>query len=263
MSDHPLDRPEIIDNLFFPRRSRPSSGSSDSTFDGMIPIEEGIILGYRLYARDKSFPVIVYFHGNGEIATDYDNIALMYHMAGASLLVIDYRGYGWSTGKPLASTLASDAEPVVNALPNLLKQAKIEPDVPLFIKGRSLGSAPAIHAAYRFPDCFKGLIVESGYALAPSLFSRPGISVDLVDDDSLPLNNIRKIESIYLPLLVIHGEKDVVLPVDNGQRLYDASPSPHKTLLRIPNAGHNNLLTVGMQDYFAAIRDFIDAHFQK
>ncbi len=262
MSDHPLDRPEIIDNLFFPRRARPSSGSSDTMFDGMIPIEEGIILGYRLYVRDKTFPVIVYFHGNGEIATDYDNIALMYHMAGASLLVVDYRGYGWSTGRPLVSTLASDAEPVVHALPNLLKQAKIQPDVPLFIKGRSLGSAPALHAAYRFPDRFKGLIVESGYALAPSLFSRLGISLKLADDDNLPLNNIRKIEAIHLPLLVIHGEEDVVLPVDNGQRLVDASPSAHKTLLRIPNAGHNNLLTVGMQAYFAAIRDFIDAHYQ-
>ena len=48
--------------------------------------------------------------------------------------------------------------------------------------------------------------------------------------------------------------------MDNGQRLYDASPAQDKRILRIPGAGHNNLLGIGMEQYFAAIKDFVAAH---
>ncbi|RMG89355.1 MAG: hypothetical protein D6712_01835 [Chloroflexi bacterium] len=258
MSQHPLDAPLVLENLFFPRKARPSSGNRSDTFDGMIPVAQGVILGYRLYARDKKFPVTLYFHGNGEIATDFDNIALMYHMAGTSLLVVDYRGYGWSTGEPRLSTLATDAEVVVQTLSKLLSQHGIE-NAPLYIKGRSLGSAPAIHAAYKFPQMFRGLIIESGYADAPSLFRRFGLTIspELLADDNLPLNNVGKLAHISLPLLILHGEEDRIIPVTHGRRLYDVATTADKTLEVIHGAGHNNLLTIGMERYFAAIRDFI------
>ncbi len=258
MSQHPLDTPLILENLFFPRKARPSSGNRSDTFDGMIPVEQGVILGYRLYARDKKFPLTLYFHGNGEIVTDFDNIALMYHLAGTSLLVVDYRGYGWSAGEPLLSILATDAEVVVKALPKLLSQHGIE-NVPLYVKGRSLGSAPAIHVAYKFPEMFRGLIIESGYADAPSLFRRFGLTIspELLADDNLPLNNVGKLARVRLPLLVLHGEQDRIIPIEHGRRLYDAAITDDKTLEVIHGAGHNNLLAIGMERYFAAIRDFI------
>lgn len=73
----------------------------------------------------------------------------------------------------------------------------------------------------------------------------------------LPLNNLNKIAQTDLPLLVIHGEADRLLPVENGQRLYDASPSTAKQIMRIIGAGHNDLLFIAGQKYFNTLQKFI------
>jgi fermentation-respiration switch protein FrsA (DUF1100 family) len=64
-------------------------------------------------------------------------------------------------------------------------------------------------------------------------------------------------EEISLPLLVIHGENDTLIPVANGQALYDASPAAQKYLLRIAGAGHNDLMFVALDRYFRAITQFL------
>src|SRR5262249_31929390 len=151
---------------------------------------------------------------------DYDDIAPEFHRAGAELLVVDYRGYGWSTGKPLVSTLLPDAEAVVPALSSIIGDKKST-----FVMGRSLGSAPATHLAYIHPELFKGLIIESGFAHAPSVFARvTGLPQALVAKVPDVFGNADKMPKINLPLLVIHGERDTLIPVENGQALYDASP---------------------------------------
>ena len=261
MSSHPLDNPIITSMLFHPRPDRPGNSRVSGAVDGSIPVEDKVSLGYRFYVYKTDAPVILYFHGNGEIAIDYDGIARLFFDIGASLLVVDYRGYGWSTGSPLASKLLSDAEVVVPALPAILSHAKVG-DVPLFLMGRSLGSAPAVHLAYTFPDRFKGLILESGFADMPSVMRRLGIQPELFslsEQVLAPVGNARKLQSVKLPLLVIHGEADQLLPVEQGQQLYDASAAENKAILRIPGAGHNNILMVGMERYFGAIYGFLKA----
>lgn len=255
---HPLDHPQITAHLFFPRKAQPHARPVKNTYDGLIKLADGESIGYRLYVRLPDSPLILYFHGNGEVVGDYDTIANMYHDIGVSLLVVDYRGYGWSTGAPLTSKILPDAADVLKALPGILKSARVG-DIPIFIKGRSLGSAPAIYLALIAPEAFKGLIIESGFADTPSLFKRLRIAVpdDIADDDTLPINNISKIKRIELPLLVIHGEEDQLLPVTHGQALFDASSVTGKTILRIPGAGHNDLLWVGQQRYFSALNQFI------
>ncbi len=180
----------------------------------------------------------------------------MYHDIGASLLVIDYRGYGWSTGKPLISTLLPDAEAALEAVPGILEKAGVKTEV-WIIKGRSLGSTPAVHLAHEYPERFKGLVIESGMADLPSLFRRMGDMLSKLSGAELPFKNAEKMKGVNLPLLVIHGENDTLLPVENGQRIYDASPSTNKKILRIPHAGHNDILFVGMQRYFKAMSDFV------
>lgn len=255
MSTHPLDNPLITSMLFYPRADRPGYSHIAGAVDGNIPIEDGVSLGYRFYAHQPDAPVILYFHGNGEIASDYDGIARLFFEIGTSLLVVDYRGYGWSTGSPLASKLLSDAEAVVPALPSILSNAEVDA-VPLFLMGRSLGSAPAVHLAYTFPDRFKGLIIESGFADMPSVMRRLGIQPEmfsLPEQVLAPIGNARKLQSMKLPLLVIHAEADQLLPVEQGQQLYDASAAETKTILRVPGAGHNDILMVGMERYFGEI----------
>jgi len=195
MSQHPLDQPNITSSLFFPRRTAPQKHPDGAWQDGTITVDEDVTIGYRFYIHKKDSPMILYFHGNGEIASDYISISQTYHdWADVSLLVIDYRGYGWSTGTPLTSKMLPDAKIVLDKLPHILESAGINVDVPLFVKGRSLGSAPAIYLGLVAPDRFKGMIIDSGYADAPSLFRRLGIAIpdNIKEDDRLPINNMRK-----------------------------------------------------------------------
>ncbi|NDJ77292.1 MAG: alpha/beta hydrolase [Chloroflexi bacterium] len=251
-----LDIPLVLSTLFYPRPARPNTSHHPNAQDGTIPVSENVVLGYRLYPHTPESTVILYFHGNGEIASDYDGLALEYHRVGASLLVVDYRGYGWSTGTPKVSTLLSDTTAVVEAVPGLLTHAGLPADT-LVIMGRSLGSACAIHAAHQSPDRFKGLIIESGFARAVNLLQRLGLPAHMIANLHDPIGNDVKIASIELPLLVIHGENDALLPVEHGQTLFDQSPAIDKQILRVPHAGHNDLLFVALQRYFDAIGQFI------
>jgi hypothetical protein len=66
--------------------------------------------------------LVVYFHGNAEVTTDYDSAAPEFAAIGASLMVVDFAGYGWSTGSPKISTLPADAEAVSRHLPSILAE---------------------------------------------------------------------------------------------------------------------------------------------
>jgi len=247
-----FDNPLILNSLFFPRPAT-MQPDSDRWEDGFILVEDDVRLGYRFYRQESSAPVVVYFHGNGEIVTDYQTIAPMFHGIGASLLVIDFRGYGWSTGTPKVSTLLSDTEAVHNALHQILPDDHGN----LYVMGRSLGSPCAIHIAHKHPETFKGIIIESGFAYVAHLMMRRGFPVESIAGNLDPVGNVRKMKELNLPLLVIHGENDELIPVSHGQNLYDASPHPQKEILRIPHAGHNTLLMVATHAYFAAIAKLI------
>lgn len=263
MSEHPLDAPEITNTLFFVRRTpaEPTNDGSNGLLDGRVHVTDEISVGYRLYRHLPTSPLLLFFHGNGEIATDYEEIAPIYHVAGASLLVVDYRGYGWSTGVPRTTQMLPDAEKVLQAMPDILEKAGINAEVPLFVMGRSLGSAPAIYLAYKHPQRFHGLIIDSGYADAPSLFRRLGtmLPAEYEEDDTLPLYNGSKMQRISLPLLVIHGGQDAIIPVSEGRTLYEsaATVEDDKELVVILSAGHNNLMSTAPNEYFGALRRFI------
>jgi len=258
-----LDNPLLLSVAFYPRPAEigdglePSLRQSGKIIDGVIPVEGDIVLGYRLFVHEPGAPVILFHHGNGEIAPDYTYFAPEYHdLVGASLLVVDFRGYGWSTGRPTFRALLSDTEAVLKALPEILAKAGLA-NSPLFAMGRSMGSAPTIHMAHEHPECFRGIIIESGFADLLSVMVRLGYPAHLLGNIVDPVANMRKMGKIDLPLLIIHGEADTLIPVQHAQRLYEAAVSKQKTLLRVPHAGHNNLLAVASDQYFTAIKTFI------
>jgi fermentation-respiration switch protein FrsA (DUF1100 family) len=250
-----LDNPLIRSMLFYPRRAIPGSSHLADTYDGVVPIGK-VKIGYRLYAKHDAEALLLCFHGNGEVVSDYDIMASFFREINLALLVAEYRGYGWSTGQPRTSSLLSDAEVTLQHLTAILARHNTSM-LPLFVHGRSLGGAAAIHLAHKFPEQFKGLILESTFAHAPSIVSRvfkrlPGL-----------FDNSRKIGQIRLPLLVIHGERDTLIPIRQGLSLYDTSPSSNKTLLRVPNAGHNDLVAVAKARYFSAINQFVGLHIKE
>src|SRR5208337_4035530 len=86
-----LDRPEILERLFFPRRASAEELTSPYGVNHVIEAAPGISIGCRFYPAGNRAPTILYFHGNGEIASDYGYTAPLYQERGVNLFVADYR----------------------------------------------------------------------------------------------------------------------------------------------------------------------------
>src|SRR5687767_9722219 len=93
-----LDEAGAALTMFYPRTDLypPTNGASDH----FIEVEPGVRLGARFYGVDPAWPTLLFFHGNGEIASDYDDISAIYNDRQLNLFVVDFRGYGTSTGHP-------------------------------------------------------------------------------------------------------------------------------------------------------------------
>ncbi len=251
-----LDRPEISQFLFYPRKVR--SGQTPAGIREMrIDTADGHTLGCRLYLTGADRPEILFFHGNGEIANDYDDIGPGYNAYGLNFIVSDYRGYGISTGEPTVSAMIDDAHAVLDAI--VQWRLRENRTGPLWLMGRSLGSAPAIELAAARSDEIAGLIIESGFAHTLSLLERLGIRPDAygITEDKV-FSNADKIGRYAGPVLVIHAEYDQIIPLDHGQALHDEAPGPEKALHIIAGADHNTIFMMAGKHYFDIIRQFID-----
>ena len=249
-----LEQPGVLEILFHPRPNPPSSGLRSPDLE--IPVEPGITLGASFFPAHGRAPVIMLFHGNGELACEYESVASLYTDRGISLLVIDYRGYGFSNGRPSCAALLHDARVAYRLVPDLLSELGIESSR-MFVMGRSLGSAAAIEIASRVRHKLAGLIIESGFAYTFPLIQRlGGPALARIDEKKEGFNNPGKMEHITIPLLVIHGEADHVIPVTDGMALHKHCKAHSKRFVKIPRAGHNDLLLRDAAAYFDAIAAF-------
>jgi uncharacterized protein len=252
-----LDHPAILSRLFYPHRV-PKTPLPKGAMDIDFAVESDIILGCRFYIHDLSAPSILYFHGNGEIVCDHDDIAEQYMNVGCNLLVMSYRGYGWSSGSPSVTSLFSDARTIFTEVTDRLKTLKFSG--PLFVMGRSLGSACAIDLAVLFGDSLKGLIIESGFADSLPLLKLLGVDpskMKIGEEDCF--GNRKKIARVTLPTLLLHGAQDQLIPVAEAEKLQSDSGARNKQFFLIPGADHNTLISVAGIHYFQMIRRFIDS----
>ena len=248
-----IDEAGLGNVLFYPRPdpSPPPPGAEDLSFD----VAEGVSLGVRLYVADPSLPSILYFHGNGEVASDHDGIAPMYHAAGANLLVCEFRGYGRSTGRPTFESLIGDAVPAAKAFHKLLDERGFGPA--RFVMGRSMGANPALEIAANGSG-FKGFIIESGAGNVRRLLARAGFDPEDGRAAGLASAHEAKLRSISLPGLIIHGQQDELIPLPYAAELFNMLEGSQAEMVVIPRAGHNDILWVGHVEYFAAIGAFIE-----
>lgn len=251
-----LDQPQISQVLFHPR---PEPGNGSALPDAQpisIEVGPGVSLGGWLFPARASAPAILFFHGNGEIAADYDFIAPAYTELDLSLLVMDYRGYGRSNGQPSATNLLADAVTIFETLGDLWQSQHLSPDR-LYVMGRSLGSAAAIEVALHAGEQLEGLIIESGFADTRALLTRLGAPVSGLGERQAGFGNAAKMARVTRPTLIIHGQNDILIPASEGEALYRHSGAADKRLMLIPGAGHNDLLLYGRARYFEAIAAFI------
>jgi len=248
-----LDRPEVSRVLFHPRLE-PRGAYRGAAQDLSIPVETSDQIGARFHLTDAEAPNLLFFHGNGEIVADYDDLGAIFNAHGLNLLAVDYRGYGRSSGRPSVSTMMADCHIILNFTADWL--AVREMNGPLVLMGRSLGSASVLELAAAHTSRVAGLVVESGFAYAAPLLRLLGLDPDRIGyDDNAGFGNLDKIKTFMGPTLIIHAEFDHIIPFAEGQALYRASGARYKQLLQIPGANHNDIFMRGISSYLNAVAD--------
>lgn len=204
----------------------------------------------------KSPKVVLYFCGAAANKGYYNHIAKIQSLRqlGFAILVIDYRGFGGSKGNfPSESQLYADSEIAWNYL---TKNRRILPKN-IVIYGESLGGAIALNLAIKHPEA-KAIIMQSAFtSMGETIKSRNFYNlfpVDLILTQKF--DSIGKIRDLKIPVLLIHGTADTVVPAYMSQQLYDSAPEP-KQLLLIPDKGHFNIYEPGNNSYLQAIAKFI------
>lgn len=252
-----LDDPLVNSRIFFPRPD-PGREAPPGSEDLQVDVGPGVSVAVRFYPAAPPLPVVLHFHGNGEIVADYDTLAPSFHGAGASLVCADFRGYGRSTGRPSVGTLTTDAHAVLDAVQGLLERRGH--GGPLVVMGRSLGSAPAIDLAWRRGEEVAGLIIESGFARTEPLLELFGISFGALGLDARgALDNEHKMGRVKIPLLVLHAAQDDLLPPWHAEHNYNNAATPRKRLVTIPGADHNTILVAAAERYWGAIAEFLQS----
>ena len=252
-----LDDPQISMMMFYPRMEFTVTPSGAE--DYAVEVERGVTIGCRAHFASKDAPTILFFHGNGEIVSDYDYFAPFYMRHGINLIVADYRGYGSSLGQPSFSSMMGDAKLIYEYFTQHLQDHGYTG--PLYVMGRSLGamSAMEVTATYQYaagPFSVKGLILESGAGITVWDRWRPADG-DLERWDMMKALYRAQVEGITVPLLTIHGEVDELIPVERAFETRELLGSSEKELLIIPGAGHNDIFLVGLSEYMQAVHDFV------
>ena len=238
--------------LYFPEQHLVTTPSQ---FD--LPYEEvyfGGRDGTRLhgwFVPGREPVTLLWFHGNaGNISHRLENIKLLNELVGVSIFILDYRGYGLSEGRPSEKGFYLDAEA---ALAHLNSRQEVDQGKIVYF-GRSLGAAVAVElAVHQSPWA---LILESPFPSVPEMARRLYPFLPLWPLLRDRYDSLGKIARVHVPLLVLHGDRDEVIPFDAGRKLFDAALEP-KEFYAIQGAGHNDTYIIGGRDYFVALERFL------
>lgn len=183
-------------------------------------------------------PVILYFHGNGgNLANRAERFAAL-TATGFGLLAIDFRGYGGSTGVPSETGLIIDGE---TAYRHLVDKGVSPRQIATF--GESIGSGVAVALAATHKA--GALVMEAGYSstadIAASIYWMFPVRLLMRDQ----FHSDARIGAVSAPILMLHGERDGVVPIRFGEKLFALAPEP-KAFRKISGAGHQVLHLPGM-----------------
>ena len=223
--------------------------------------------GWYFPASGKQQGSILFLHGNAEnISTHFANVAWL-AQSGYAVLAIDYRGYGRSQGSPDLDGALLDVDAGLDALSNM---PETDPER-VVVLGQSLGGALALTAMARSPfrNRLRAVIVEGAFSsyrdiarekLAEFWLTWPlqwPLSL-MIDDRHDPIAAIAALGGV--PLLIIHGEDDRVVPLHHGEVLYEVAHPP-KTMWVLPNTGHIQAFvsTANHEKLLTYLKSVIDA----
>lgn len=224
--------------------------------------ERGELYGWWIPGDRPDAPTFLYLHGNDKNVSHIHDVAHAnrMHSLGYNLLMIDYRGYGLSTGgEPSEAKVYEDAEAAWNYL---LQRAGAQPGAgakglsrPVFIYGHSLGGAIAIELAIHHPEA-AGLVVESTFTTMAAMGKRQYgfLPVELLLNQHF--DSVHKVKKLKIPVLYFHGKMDTLIPYRMSEKLFEKSPEP-KYLTLIEGGEHGNSSMMGWVEYRNALTAFV------
>jgi uncharacterized protein len=218
-----------------------------------FPSENGKMLNGWYYVNPKAIYTIIFNHGNGGNITVRTDLVQLLLMAGASVFIYDYEGYGESVGKPTVEGICEDG---AGAYKYLTSVKAIHPDK-IILYGESLGAAVASYISTRF-EC-KAIVLQSGfsslYGIACEVFPLLKIYPAFLFPNPA-LDNLSVLSKPHPPVLLIHGDADTVVPVSHAKTLYDKAVGPKK-FLELPKTGHADIYTTAASVYVRAMKSFL------
>ncbi|EME26448.1 hydrolase [Galdieria sulphuraria] len=226
--------------------------------DIFLETEDGIrIHGWLVLQSDsRKAPTFLYFHGNaGNISHRLSDVQHFYSRVACNVLMVSYRGYGDSEGRPSEKGIQRDAA----AAFRFIRSCELIDPRQLFVFGRSIGGAVAISLAQRFQREIKGVVVENTFT-----------SIDDMIDYVLPAlrwckflnrnkwNSAASVSSLTCPILFLSGLRDELVPPKLMQQLYDlATHSVYRQMVTFPDGTHNDTWFRGGSAYYDAIAAFV------
>jgi alpha-beta hydrolase superfamily lysophospholipase len=249
MSSSILDHSIITQRYFFP---------FETPLERPFWVEvNGAQLGCYMHAPHPGNDLIVFFHGNGESASEYIKYLIpVYDALGYNCFIAEYRGYGTSSGIPGLVCMLDD-------IPAIIKSINF-PHNQIVLLGRSVGSIYALHAAAMFPNV-KALIIESGIS---DVFQRLNLRIhpselnisetEMQTEIKKFFDHEKKIKKYTGSTLIMHAKHDALVGTWHGKQLYEWANEP-KQLKLFKKGGHNNVFSMNEAEYIQTVDNFIKA----
>ena len=226
---------------YFPDRARtpPAVAGLPQAEEVLLDTADGErVIVWHIPPRGEK-PVILYFHGNGGAIGGRGERLRSLTADGDGLVALSYRGYGGSSGRPTETGLIEDARATY-----AIAAARYPADR-IVLWGESLGSGVAVALAAEKPVA--RVVLESPFTsiadVASSIYWFLPVRWLIKD----PFRSDLRIAKVTAPVLVLHGERDNVVPIALGERLYGLINAP-KRFVRFPTAGHDDLGVNGALD---------------
>jgi len=246
----------------------PSSSSSTDADDDPIPFESNFIATedketihtwLLLQKNSNKVPTLVYFHGNAaNMGFRLQNAAEMYAQVGINVLMVDYRGYGSSSGTPTEAGLKRDAEAIFSFAQ---AHTKLQGS-PLVAFGRSLGGAVSVDIASKRPDLVKAIVLENTFTSIPDMVDilMPVVSSLKFLVLRINWNSLRLISNLKQPILFISGNMDELVPRSHMEALYKAaSSSIFADFFSVSGGSHNDTWIKAGSSYYKRLKAFLSS----
>lgn len=221
--------------------------------EAWVDSEDGETIHGLYWPSATGRPTILFFHGNAQSVFEWALIRDELAPMDCGMLLIDYPGYGKSSGSPKEESLYAAGRSSMK----WLISGKGIGEESIVVFGKSLGGPVAVETS--MGRKVKGIVLESTFRSIPHVARRllPMAPAGAVLR-SERYETFRLIESITAPLMVIHGDRDEMIPADEGRSLFETAPEP-KELYIVPGAGHNDVSMIADKVYGLTLRRWLNS----